>query len=182
MASGADLGDATRRELIARGLTVPGTTTDVGAVRALIRAEQVLVETYEQLTAASLLPGGAVSMALEFLAQERQHVAQLTTLCRRLGGRPPRKVRRLGRFGALDGSEAVTFLLGVERAALSVYYTELARIRDPQLARAATAIMANEAQHAALLREVLSPGDTLRAVPSSFVFGDVPAGAPSSSG
>jgi rubrerythrin len=148
----------------------------------MIRAEQVLVDTYEQLIAGSLLPGGAVSMALEFLAQERQHVDQLTTQCRRLGGRPPRKARRLGRFGALNGSQAVTFLLGVERTALSVYYTELARVRDPALARVAAAIMANEAQHASLLREVLSPGDTMRAVPSAFVFGDAPGGAPSPSG
>ena len=62
-------------------------------------------------------------------------------------------------------------LVEIERAALSVYYTELARIRDPELAGTAAAIMANEAQHAALLLELLSGGNVTRAVPTAFVYG-----------
>jgi rubrerythrin len=161
--------EATRRELIARAIALTGTHGDSGAVRAMIRAEQVLVTSYEQLLAAGVLEPVAESVASEFLGQERAHLEALQGELRR--GAMPRTPQGLGSVAELSTRQAVRLLVGLERAALSVYYTELARIRDGALAARAAAIMANEAQHASVLLGLLTPGDVARAVPASFVYG-----------
>lgn len=161
--------EATRRELIARALAIGGTHGDRSAVRAMIRAEQVLVATYEQLLTAGAFTHAAERVAHEFLGHERAHLAALRSELGRASA--PRSPRGLGSVAALDAHQAVRLLVGVERAALSVYYAELARIRAPSLAKTAALIMANEAQHASVLIELLSPGDVGRAVPAAFVDG-----------
>jgi rubrerythrin len=161
--------EATRRELIARAIALTGTRGDAGAVRALIRAEQVLVETYEQLLDAGTLPLAAASIATEFLGHERAHLKALRGELRR--GAMPAPPSGLGSIAELTARQALRVLVGLERAALSVYYTELARIKDGALARTAAEIMANEAQHATVLLEVLSPGDFERAAPAAYVYG-----------
>jgi rubrerythrin len=161
--------EATRRELIARAIALAGTHGDAGAVRAMIRAEQVLVVSYEQVIEAGTLPPGALSIATEFLGHERAHLDALRGELRR--GAAPAAPRDLGTIGAATPRQAVHLLVGLERAALSVYYTELARIKDGALARTAAEIMANEAQHATALLEVLSPGDFERAAPAAYVTG-----------
>jgi rubrerythrin len=164
-------GEATRRELIARGIALAGTGSDVDALRAMVRAEQVLVVTYEQLLGLGLLPPAGSRLASEFLAQELAHIEALERELKRLGGVPPRRPSGFGSVAGLGPRAAVRLLVELERAALSVYYTELARIRDPGVARTAASIMANEAQHSTLLLELLSPGAVARAVPAAFVDG-----------
>ncbi len=165
------LGEATRRELIARGIALRGTGSDAGALRATVRAEQVMVATYEQLLGAGVLGPTAARAATEFLAHERAHVAALTSELKRLGGRPPREPRGLGPVMPASERAAIRLLLVLERAAISVYYTELAQLHDGRAARTAAEIMACEAQHTTALRELLSPGDVSRAVPGAFVYG-----------
>jgi rubrerythrin len=161
--------EATRRELIARAIALSGTSGDAGAVRAMIRAEQVLVASYEQVIAAGTLPFAALSITTEFLGHERAHLEALRGELRR--GAVPAPPRELGGLGSVTARQAVRLLVGLERAALSVYYTELARIKDGGLARTAAEIMANEAQHATVLLEVLSPGDFEHAAPAAYVTG-----------
>ncbi|HTX45526.1 MAG TPA: ferritin-like domain-containing protein [Solirubrobacteraceae bacterium] len=161
--------EATRREMIAGALAVGRTHGDRSAVRAMVRAEQVLVATYEQLLAAGAFTHTAERVAHEFLGHERAHVAALRAELGRASA--PRSPRGLGSVATLDTRQAVELLVGVERAALSVYYTELARIRAPSLAKTAAVIMANEAQHASVLLELVAPGDVGRAVPAAFVDG-----------
>jgi rubrerythrin len=161
--------EATRRELIARAIALAGTRGDAGALRAMIRAEQVLIVTYEQLLSGGALTDATGRLATEFLGHEQAHLAALRG---ELGRRAlPRLPRGLGTVTALSARQGVRLLVEIERAALSVYYTELARITDAQLAGTAAAIMANEAQHAAVLLELLSPGNVTRAVPAAFVDG-----------
>jgi rubrerythrin len=161
--------EATRRELIARAIALAGTRGDAGALRAMIRAEQVLIVTYEQLLSGGALTSAAARLATEFLSHERAH---LHALRGELGGHGvPRVPRGLGSVSALSARQGVRLLVEIERAALSVYYTELARIRDAKLAGTAAAIMANEAQHGAVLLELLSGGNVTRAVPTAFVDG-----------
>jgi rubrerythrin len=171
MAADAGIREATRRELIARGIALAGTGSDTGALRATVRAEQVLVATYEQLLGAGVLGASAARAATEFVAHERAHVAALTSELRRLGGKPPREPRGLGPVRPAGERAAIRLLLGLERAAISVYYTELAQLQDGRAARTAAEIMACEAQHTLALRELLSPGDVSRAVPGAFVYG-----------
>jgi rubrerythrin len=161
----------TRRELIAKVVGSALDGGDVGALRALARAEQVLVATYEGVLASGALSAEAARWATECLAHERAHLSALTAHLRRLGSRARRPVSVAG---ALPSTEKATIglLLALERAAISVYYAELGKLRDPDAARTAAEIMACEAQHATALRELLSPGNYSRAVPSAFVFGN----------
>jgi rubrerythrin len=167
----ADSG-ATRRELIARGIALGGSGRDVDSLRAMLRAEQVLVVTYEQLLAATVFTPAATELAQRFLGHERAHAEALARELKRLRGAPPPRPTGLGSIGSLVESAAVGLLLELERAALNVYYTELARVRDAGVARTAAAIMGNEAQHTTLLRELLSPGNVGGAVPAAFVVGE----------
>ncbi len=169
---------ATRRDLIARGLAFGRHGGDVGSLRALVRAEQVLVTTYEQLLASTALSEARGVLASELLAHERAHLSAVTAQLRRLGGTVPRRPAALGdtagasiEFG--DERAAVRMLLSLERAALAVYYAEMGKLRDPIAAQVAAEIMACEAQHATALRELLEPGRPGVAVPGPFVFGDL---------
>jgi ferritin-like protein len=168
---------ASRRELIAQGIGFGRDGGDVGSLRALARAEQVLVATYEQLLGSTALSEARGVLASELLAHEREHLRALTAELHRLGAAGPRRPAGLGQAagGVPLGDEraAVRMLLSLERAALAVYYAEMGKLRDPQAAQVAAQIMACEAQHATALRELLDPGRPLRAVPSSFVYGDL---------
>jgi rubrerythrin len=161
--------EATRRELIARAIALSGTSGDVGALRAMIRAEQVLVASYQQLIEAGTLPPAALEIATEFLGHERAHLQALRGELRR--GAAPAPPRELGGLAGVSARQGVRLLVGLERAALSFYFTELARIKDGALAQMAAEIMANEAQHSTVLLEVLSPGDFERAAPAAYVTG-----------
>ena len=61
--------EETRRELIARAIALAGTRGDAGALRAMIRAEQVLIVTYEQLLGGGALTPAAGRLATDFLGQ-----------------------------------------------------------------------------------------------------------------
>jgi hypothetical protein len=163
---------ATRRELIARAVARGRLDGDIGALLALVSAEQVLVASYEQVLNAGVLSPPATTRANEFLAHERAHLRAVAGALARLGGTVPSTPRALGSAAAPASDRAgLRLLLALERAALSAYYAEIARLRDPGAARVAAEIMACGAQHATELRELLSPGDVLRAVPGAFVFG-----------
>jgi hypothetical protein len=168
---------ATRRQLIARSVASAGTGlggfgVDLRALQALGRAEQVLVATYEQALAAGVLSLPASARATAFLDHERLHLAAIVGELKRLGGTLPRAPRVLS-VPSTPASDraALGVLLMLERAALSAYYAESARLRDPHAMKIAAQIMACGAQHTTELRELLSPGDVLRAVPSAFVYG-----------
>jgi len=168
----------TRRELIARGLGFGRRGGDVGALRALARAEQVLVATYEQLLGSAVLSSAGGVLASELLAHERAHLSALTAQLKRLGATVPRRPAALAHSGAAglfagDERVVVRTLVTLERTALAVYYAELGNLRDPGAAQLATEIMACEAQHATALRELLYPARPGRAVPSPFVFGQL---------
>ena len=169
---GADSESATRRQLIARAVARGRHDGDVGALLALLKAEQVLVATYEQVLGTGVLSSREGSRASEFLAHERAHESAIGRALVRLGGTVASAPGALSTAEAPgSGSAAIKLLLALERAALSAYYAELARLRDPEAARVASQIMACGAQHATELREMLSPGDVMRAVPGAFVFG-----------
>jgi ferritin-like protein len=169
---------ATRRELIVRGIGFGRHGGDVGSLRALARAEQVLVATYEQLLASAVLSSEGGVLASELLAHERAHLSALTAQLKRFGGAVPSRPAALAHSGAAgvstgDERAVLRTLVTLERTALAVYYAELGKLRDPRAAQLATEIMACEAQHATALRDLLYPARPGRAVPSPFVFGEL---------
>ena len=126
MSLGPGTVEATRRELIARGLALAGTRSDADRLSAMLRAEQVLVFTYEQVLASGVLPGELRTTAAQFLGHERAHVDALAHELSRVGGTRPRRPAAYGPLGRLTAGGAMRLLIELERAAISVYYTDWA--------------------------------------------------------
>jgi rubrerythrin len=151
----------------------------------LIRAEQTVVYAYERALAGGALSAVAAAVLRRCLSQEREHVDALSINLSRLGTSLPAGPTDLASFelalrslqvkrnpATLHGErEYVNFLIRVEAAAASAYHFAIEQLADDKLLQTASEIMANEAQHATVLSELLSPGNVKRAVPSAFVAG-----------
>jgi hypothetical protein len=103
----ARTGRATRRELLAAGLAIPGLAaagalqgasdagaspsapTDAEVVRSTLSVELLAVFCYEHVLAINKLGPAAERAASQFLTHERAHARSLTSELRKLGGSPP---------------------------------------------------------------------------------------------
>jgi hypothetical protein len=164
-------GDATRRSLIKRGLVVVTARGDVAVLGDLIALEQLLVLGYERELSSGALgpsPRGVIEV---FLGHERAHSAALTAELQRLGGAAPAAPSTATVPDPGSRDQALRALLALEHDALGSYYRALGKLRDGRAALVAAQIMANEAQHATGLMELLIPGHPKLAVPSPFAYG-----------
>jgi hypothetical protein len=185
-AGGAAAGTALVRAgaAVAAGATaVPETPAQ--RLRRLLRVELLLLFSYQHVLGASVLDPPAQRLLTPFSGHEEVHVHTLTRLLERLGEPLPaaptdvaaadRRLARRGvggRLGQLRGSaDAVRLLLDVERVVTGAYFVALTKLEDVGLIRVAVQIMASEAQHEALIGELLYHGDAQRAVPYGLVQG-----------
>lgn len=122
-----------------------------------------------------LLRGAARRSGLEVLGHERQHAARLQRAIRDLGGTPnrPRRDEEYARqFPNLRSArDVLRFGVDLENAVIEAYVDTIPRLSSPDLRQAAAAIVASEAEHAALLLGLLNPGDPLAQAPQAFVTG-----------
>lgn len=151
----------------------------------LVRVELLLLFSYQQILASSLLNPRAERTLRLLRAQEEAHIHALGVRLAALGGvapPPPTGVeqadrdlarRRVsGRLGQLRGArDALRLLLAVERVTVGAYFVALTKLEDPALITLAAEIMANDAQHEAMLGELLYPGNAQQAVPYGLVQG-----------
>jgi hypothetical protein len=151
----------------------------------LLSVELLLLFCYRHVLGASVLKPRARQVLTPFVGHEQSHVQALTRMLQRLGGplpsAPPNVAtadRRLAhrgvdeRLGQLTGSgDAVRLLLDVERVVTGAYFVALLKLEDTALIRLAAQIMGSEAQHEALIGELLNHGDAQRAVPYGLVQG-----------
>ncbi|HWC86882.1 MAG TPA: ferritin-like domain-containing protein [Solirubrobacteraceae bacterium] len=176
----------TRRELLRRGATASAVGRgDAALLVSLLHVEQVIVIAYERALATGLLAPPAQTVVSSFLEHERTHVRALSARVVSLGGAVPpapampsafeSELRRLRVKRTLaelrTERQYVRFLIELETVIAHHYRYAIARLNAGRLLTAAAEIMANEAQHMAILREVLSPGNVKRAVPTGFVAG-----------
>jgi hypothetical protein len=193
----------TRRDLLAFGvgaagaaLLAPASVLAAGAatvasepearrVRRLLSVELLMLYTYQQVLASSLLSAPARRALAPLRANEEVHVRTLHAHLAALGGvapEPPGSVSQAdkdlahrdvsGRLGQLKGAkDALGLLLAVERVTVGAYYVALIRLEDPTLITLAAEIMANDAQHEALIGELLYDGKAAQAVPYGLVQG-----------
>jgi Ferritin-like domain len=159
--------------------------TEPERIARLLSVEMLSVYIYEHVISSSLVHP-ATGRALSSLRDNDQaHVKALRATLRRLGGPAPsgpasvaeankalahRKVG--GRLGQLKNSkDALFLLLGVERVAVGAYFVALAKLRTHSLMTLAAQIMANDAQHEAMIGELLYPKRPGVAVPYGLVQG-----------
>jgi hypothetical protein len=154
-------------------------------LQRLVRLELLLLYCYQHVLASSILSPRARRTLTPFVAQEQAHTAALERQLRALGGQVPpgpgsvaeanrdlahRKVG--GRLGQLRGDlDAVRLLLTTEQVVIGAYDVALLTLQDTNLIELFCQIMANEAQHDAVLGLLLPPGNPGSAVPYGLVQG-----------
>lgn len=179
-------GDArTRRQLLRRSAAAAVADTD--RLVRLMELELLQLYVYEHVLDSAVVGAGARAALTAIPAYEQAHVTALRERLHARGGQPPPSPASLavanrhlahrqlsGRLGQLRGQKDALYLLeGIERVTVGAYYVALLTLSDPQLIVLAAQIMAAEAQHEAILGELLNPGASAigYAVPSGLVQG-----------
>lgn len=166
----------------------PGTAMPVPERLArLAQVELLLLFCYRHVLGSSILTPRAHRTLAPFVAHEEAHIAALGRQLRARGGRmpaPPPSVpaanrdlarRKVGgRLGQLKGDlDAVRLLLSTEQVVIGAYDVALAMLPsgEADLTELLCQIMANDAQHDAVLGLLLPPGKIADAVPYGLVQG-----------
>ncbi|HWF34342.1 MAG TPA: ferritin-like domain-containing protein [Solirubrobacteraceae bacterium] len=166
-------------------LAAPVLGDDGAVLVSLLRVEKVLVLAYERALASGTLAPQAHKLVSAFLAHERAHVhalsVHLTDLGITIAVAPTttaafeselRHLRVRRSLASLRTQrEQLRFLTDLETLSGRHYRYAIAHLGAAKQLTTAAEIMANEAQHATVLREFLSPGNVKRAVPTGFVAG-----------
>jgi hypothetical protein len=154
-------------------------------VQRLLSIELLLLFAYRHVLAGSLLSPPAVRALAPLRAHEEAHVRALRARLRQLGGtdpQPPRSVAQANRdlahrtvterIGQLRGDkDALRLLLSVEKVVVGAYFVALTTLQDRSLITLVAEMMASDAQHEAVIGELLYDGDATKAVPSGLVQG-----------
>jgi len=165
--------------------TTPAPVSEAARLERLLSVELLMLFCYTNVLGTSLLTPHAETVLTPLRAHEEAHIRALRTRMAVLGGRepePPASVvaadrdlaRRgvKGRLGQLQGShDALHLLLALERVVVGVYFVALIKLPDPQLITLSAEIMAADAQHQAIIGELLYSGNAQNAVPSGLVQG-----------
>ena len=174
----------------AAGARVPKLTTaqrqfTAMRIERLLRVELLMLFTYQYVLGSQFLDPHERRVLEPLRAHEEAHIRALARQLTALGGVPPtpptsaaaadkdlahRKVK--GRLGQLRGAhDALQLLVAVERVVVGAYFVALIKLDEPQLITLLTQIMANDAQHEAIIGELMYPGDAQKAVPYGLVQG-----------
>lgn len=146
---------------------IPGAVlkSNVDALNRLIGVEYQAVAAY--VAAIPLLSGTDVLYAKQFLSQDLAHIEDLAAFVRKTGAKPAAssQVYDLGR--PRGRTELLALLHHAEQLTLRAYLQAIPVLTPGALKATATSILANDAQHASLLRGRLG----LAPVPQAVVTG-----------
>ena len=149
-------------------------TGDEETMLGAVRLEQGLVVAYRTLAGSTALDADAAALARHFGDQEQAHLdavsKQLQTLGGVVPGEPAPEMVKAGResLNALHTQEQLLAFAGaLETNAIAAYYEAQQSLRRAEFLQTTAAIMANEGQHLALLREALHR----EPVPNAFETG-----------
>lgn len=140
--------------------------TDIQILNSAVAAEHEAVAAYQLGADSGLLSAGAAKTALAFQSHHKAHVAALAGALRKLGAEPveAKKAYDFPVEKLQKERDVLEFAAGLERGAVSAYAGAIPRFADRQLSLAAASILADEAMHWAVLRNVLG----LDPVPGAF--------------
>ncbi len=170
---------------VAAATTAPAPETPGRRLSRLLSVELLLLFSYQHVLSSSVLHAHARGVLTPFVAHEEAHVQTLTQQLQRLGEPLPaapsdvaaanRRLARRGvpsRLGQLRGSgDAARLLLDLEQVVTGAYFVALLKLEDPALIGLALQTMGCEAQHEALISELLNHGDPQQAVPYGLIQG-----------
>lgn len=156
-------------------------------LRRLLSVELLLYYCYEHVLGTSMITRGSRFVLGLQAVHEQAHVQALSHELARLSpsgaipagpasvGTADRDLARrnvTGRLGQLQGEkDALHLLLELERVVVGAYFVALTKLEDRRLIGVAVSIMGAEAQHEALIGDLLYPGDAQRSVPYGLIQG-----------
>jgi hypothetical protein len=130
-------------------------SVDMDILNYALTLEHLESEAYRVANASGLLSGKAAGYFQEFGAHEAAHVDALTQTIRDMGGTPVAKADSYAFPSFASADELVEFFQSVEELGAAAYLAQAPRLENPDLITAAVAIHNVEAQHAAILSDLL---------------------------
>jgi ferritin-like protein len=124
---------------------------DADLLDEVFMLENMAIAAYAHV--AGSLTGRARTLARTIGQQETQHALRLGPVIHALGGQPTPAERDYGFPRLADGPAALAFLGGVENTLIAAYIDVVPKITNSVARALAAAIVANEAQHLALVTQ-----------------------------
>jgi rubrerythrin len=180
-----------RRELIRRGLAAGGAIVAASSVPLLLSVrdafaaesgdaeilgkaiglEQMAVLAYDGIIAGGLLSARSEMVLTRFRDHEQEHADALTTALTDLGGTPPEQATASDVEGLGDlqtQADVMRFAIEFEAAAVAAYLDAQRKLIDGKLLQSSASIMAGDAQHLVVLRQLARA----EPVPNAFETGE----------
>jgi Ferritin-like domain len=182
--AGAGLGSVAAA-MLATSDAAAASDSDADLLHAILSVELLVVFCYQQVLQSETLALEAEPPIRHLLGHEQTHVAVITSELEKLGQAPPpgptsvagadAELDALHARGGLASlhseQDSLRLLEGAEQLAQGAYYKSISKLTDPRLARLCASILGSEAQHYAVLGDLLHPGEIDKAVPAAFVEG-----------
>jgi rubrerythrin len=147
---------------------------DVKIMNIALGLEHQAIAAYNAGAETKLLSDGALKVAVKFLKQHEEHRDALAKTVKAFGGKPVEAQAKYDVVKIAAGvkvnelkteKDILTLAMRLEAQATSAYYGAIPGIASKDVLKAAVSIMADEAVHTALLRQVLGEDPA----PSAFV-------------
>jgi Ferritin-like domain len=145
--------------------SAPVLDTDVELLGRLLHLEHMGIAAYTAGT--PLLAPATVKAGKLFLNDELSHAGALAGLIRAAGAKPPKPAPSFDLGHPRTSREVLALLHRIETAQITAYLAALPRLEPAFVRQSVAAILANDAQHVAVVRAALGQP----AVPSAFVSG-----------
>ncbi len=140
---------------------------DVELLNSALDLELMAVAAYK--TGAAQLKGDLLAIGKRFLEHEQEHADGLMSAIKDAGGTPNRAKQSYDFPELSSETDVLRFALDLENTAIAAYIDALPKLGEGDLRATATAIVANEAEHVAVLLGALGE----QQVPDAFVVGKV---------
>jgi len=186
--------EATRRDLVRRGVLIGGLTVAAASVPTLLEVgrafaqadgdvpilahavglEQSAVLLYAFANISGKLEPRMRRVARHFEQQEQDHTNSLITALEQLGGTPPAKpvhieeIKGLPQAAAGGRKALLEFAVAFEEMMVAAYYRAARDLSDAKLIQTGASIMGSEGQHLVVLRQALKRNP----VPTAFATGE----------
>ena len=138
---------------------------DVEILNSALDLELMAVAAYK--AGAARLQGEVLAVGKLFLEQEQEHADGLASAIKDAGGKPNRAKASYDFPALRSQTDVLRFAVDLENTAIAAYIDALPKLGKGDLRATAAAIVANEAEHVAVLLGALDEDQ----VPSAFVVG-----------
>jgi hypothetical protein len=143
----------------------PLLSSDVDLLNSLLHVEHVAIAAYT--AGIPLLAQPTAKAGQLFLNDELSHAGDLAGLVRAAGGKPIKPAPSYALGHPRNSEEVLMLLHSIEQAQISAYLDAIPRLEPGTLKQQVASILANDAQHVAVVRAALGQP----AIPSALVTG-----------